>query len=71
MLPRALYRDWQTTIAELARLGIVDADGRVTAAGWEFAHRDVLPLPRDGDELVGGPRTHARRPHDAHEGVTA
>ena len=64
VLPRALYRDWQATIAELQRLGIVDADGRVTVDGWEFARRDVLPLPRDGDELVTGPRTHARRTHD-------
>ena len=68
VLPRAMYRDWQTTIAELQRLGIVAGDGRVTAEGWEFARRDVLPLPHDGDALVRGRSTHAPGAHDAHDG---
>ncbi len=69
VLPRALYRDWQATIGELQRLGLVDGDGRVTGGGWEFARRDVLPLPRGGDGDEGAPSAHAPRTHDAHGGV--
>jgi len=65
-LPRALYRDWAATLAELQRLGIVDDDGRVTAAGWEFAGRDITPPPHGIDAPAGAPSTHARRTHDAH-----
>ena len=68
VLPRDLYRNWQATIGELQRLGMVDGDGQVTAGGWEFARRDVLPLPHDGDELMSAPSTHARRTHAAHNG---
>ena len=70
-LPRALYRDWAATLAELQRLGIVDDDGRVTAAGWEFAGRDIPPPPHGIDAPAGAPSTHARRTHDAHGGGTA
>ena len=70
-LPRALYRDWAATVAELQRLGIVDADGRVTAEGWDFASRDITPLPHGGNAPTGAPSTHARRTHDAHGGATA
>jgi len=65
-LPRALYRDWAATLAELQRLGIVDDDGRVTAAGWEFAGREITPPPHGIDAPAGAPSTHARRTHDAH-----
>lgn len=62
VLPRPMYRDWQTTIGELHRLGMVDSDGRVTAGGW----RDVLPLPHGDEAHAGAPGTHARRTPTAH-----
>lgn len=68
VLPRHLYRDWQTTVGELQRLGLIDHDGQVTAGGWEFARRDVFPLPQNGDELMSAHSTHARRTPAMHDG---
>ena len=65
-LPRALYRDWQTTADELRRLDIIDADGMVTAAGWQFARRDLSPYPIGAKSAAGAQSTHARRTHDPH-----
>ncbi len=67
-LPRALYRDWQTTADELRRLDIIDADGMVTAAGWEFARRELSPYPSGAMSAAGTHSTHARRTPGTHGG---
>jgi len=66
VLPRAMYRDWQSTLEELQRLGMFDADGRVTAAGRLFARRDISPYPDNAEAHTGAQSTHARRTHGAH-----
>lgn len=43
VLPRALYRDWQSTLEELGRLGIVDGDGTITAAGLRWYDATIAP----------------------------
>ncbi len=68
VLPRDLYRDWQSTLAELQRLGMVDDDGRVTEGGRRFIRRDVSPYPIGGNSAARAHGTHARRTHDAHGG---
>ena len=71
VLPRAIYRDWQSTLEELQRLGMVDDDGRVTPAGWMFVRRDVSPYPDNAEAPTGAQSTHARRTHGAHEAVAS
>ena len=66
VLPRPMYRDWQTTLGELQRLGIVDGDGHITPAGWEFYHANVSPYPNGDEAHAGAHSTHARRTHGAH-----
>lgn len=70
-LSRELYRDWQSTLGELARLGIVDGDGKITPQGWEL-YRDYSPYPNGDGAPAGAYSTPARpggRPHG--DGVTA
>ena len=67
-LPRALYRDWQTTRDELARLGIIDGDGAITPAGWQFYRGTVSPSPNGAKAAAPTQSTHARRTHGAHDG---
>lgn len=65
VLPRALYRDWQSTLEELARLGIVDGDGTITAAGLQWYDATISPtLPAT---MPG--RARIARTHDAHEAI--
>lgn len=47
-LPRSLYGDgaWGATLADLARVGVVDAAGVVTADGWSFYENEIA-LPHD------------------------
>lgn len=71
VLPRAIYRDWQSTLEELQRLGMVDNDGQVTPAGWMFARRDVSPYPDNAEAHTGAQSTHARRTHGTPAGVTS
>ena len=68
VLPRVYYRDWQGTLSDLQRLGLVDGDGRVTAEGWAFCARDVdgTPYPNGGNVTAGASSTHARRAGAAH-----
>ena len=70
VLPRALYRDWQTTAGELARLGIIDPEGMVTAAGRGMM-RGGSPFPTGDYAPAGAYSTHARRTHGAHGGAVA
>ena len=65
VLPRARYRDWQTTLGELGRLGLVDSSGRITATGWQWYNEAVMPLPQSGMTPAGAHSTPARRTHDA------
>ena len=65
VLPRALYRDWATTAGELARLGIIDGEGMVTAAGRGIIGGNP-PRPTGDYAPTGAHSTHARRTHDAH-----
>ena len=65
VLPRALYRDWSTTAGELQRLGIIDGDGMVTAAGRGMMS-GTPPYPTANSAPTGAHSTHARRTHDAH-----
>lgn len=69
LLPRAMYRNWQSTLEELQRLGLIDGDGRVTAAGRTFARGDASPYPTHTEARTGAHSTHARRTHGAHGGV--
>jgi len=71
VLPRAMYRDWQSTVNELQRLGMFDGDGRVTPAGLLFAQRDLSPYPNNAEALTGAHSTHARSTHGAHRGTAA
>lgn len=66
ILPRALYREWAATLGELARLGIVDDDGRITPAGWEFYQGTISPHPNGDSSAAGTHSTHARRAPAAH-----
>ena len=70
VLPRALYRDWATTAGELARLGIIDDEGRVTAAGRRSSGGNS-PRPTGDYAPAGAYSTHARRTHGAHGGAVA
>ena len=70
VLPRALYRDWSTTAGELQRLGIIDDEGRVTAAGRGMMSGNP-PRPTAHYAPTGVHSTHARRTHDAHGGAVA
>jgi hypothetical protein len=70
VLPRALYRDWSTTAGELARLGIIDPEGMVTAAGRGIIGGNP-PRPTGDYAPAGAYSTHARRTHDAHGGAVA
>ncbi len=65
VLPRALYRDWATTAGELARLGIIDDEGQVTAAGRGMMSGNP-PYPTSNYAPTGAHSTHARRTHGAH-----
>lgn len=67
VLPRPLYRDWQSTIEELQRLGMVDVDGMATEAGYEFANV-TPPRPVAVNPAEGAHSTHARRTNGAHGG---
>jgi hypothetical protein len=67
VLPRALYRDWSTTAGELQRLGIIDDDGMVTAAGRDMIAGDP-PHPIEDYAPTGAHSTHARRTPGAHGG---
>lgn len=71
VLPRAMYRDWQSTLEELQRLGMFDGDGRVTAAGLLFARRDLSPYPDNAQVHTGAYSTHARRTHGVPAGVAS
>lgn len=62
-LPRDLYRDWQSTLAELARLGIVDDNGIITPAGWAWYADAVSPYSTEGATPSGAMSTPARHPH--------
>ncbi len=68
VLPRALYRDWSTTAGELQRLGIIDDEGRVTAAGRGMMSGNP-PRPTGDYAPAGAYSTHARRTHGAHGAV--
>ena len=68
VLPRAMYRDWQATLGELARLGLFDDDGRVTEAGLEFARGNLSPHPQNAYAPSGTPSTHEGRAHGTHGG---
>ena len=70
VLPRALYRDWSTTAGELARLGIIDGEGMVTAAGRGMMSGNP-PRPTGDYAPAGAYSTHARRTHGAHGGAVA
>ena len=70
VLPRALYRDWSTTAGELQRLGIIDDEGRVTAAGRGMMSGNP-PRPTGDYAPAGAYSTHARRTHGAHGGAVA
>ena len=59
VLPRELYRSWAGTMEELQRLGLVDGDGRPTAAGWRLA--GLSPFPTGNERPAGADSTHARR----------
>ena len=65
VLPRALSRAWATTAGELQRLGIIDAEGIVTAAGRGMMTGNP-PRPTGDYAPRGAHSTHARRTHDAH-----
>lgn len=65
VLPRPLYRDWQETVGELQRLGLIDAESRPTAAAWALVGRRS-PFPNDDESLAPAQSTHARRTHGAH-----
>lgn len=62
-LPRELYRDWSGTLAELARIGIVDDSGVITPDGWEWYTANVSPYSPEGAAPSGAQGTHARRTH--------
>lgn len=64
-LPRELYRDWSGTLAELARIGIVDDNGVITPDGWEWYAANVSPYSTEGTAPSGAPGTPARRTHGA------
>lgn len=66
VLPRNLYRDWQNTIGELVRLGMVDGEGRITAGGWQWYQENLSPYPNGGEAPTGAYSTPARRTHGAH-----
>ena len=68
ILPRALYRDWATTAGELARLGIIDGEGMVTAAGRGIIGGNP-PRPTGDYAPAAAYSTHARRTHGAHGAV--
>lgn len=69
-LPRVLYRQWSETLSELARLGIVDNDGNITAGGWQFANETVgTPYPTTGNGHTSAHGTHAQRPNGAPGGL--
>jgi hypothetical protein len=70
VLPRALYRDWATTAGELARLGIIDGEGMVTAAGRGIIGGNP-PRPTGDYAPAAAYSTHARRTHGAHGGAVA
>ena len=70
VLPRALYRDWATTAGELQRLGIIDPEGMVTAAGRGMMSGNP-PRPTGDYAPAGAYSTHARRTHGAHGGAVA
>lgn len=70
VLPRAMYRDWSSTLGELGRLGLVDEDGRITATGWQWYNETVTPLPQSGKTPAGSTSTPARRTHEAHEATS-
>ena len=59
VLPREVYRSWAGTMEELQRLGLVDGDGRPTAAGWRLA--GLSPFPTGNERPAGADSTHARR----------
>ena len=65
VLPRNLYRDWQGTVEELQRLGLIDAESRPTRAAWSLIGRGS-PSPNGDEWPAGVPSTHARRTHGAH-----
>lgn len=68
-LPRPMYREWQSTLEELARLGIVDDDGIITPAGWQWYSDTISPYSDEAGTPSGAHSTHARRTHgrtDAH-----
>ena len=58
-LPRELYRDWSGTLAELARLGIVDDAGVITPDGWSWYSANVSPYSADALPTSGAQGTHA------------
>ena len=68
VLPRTLYREWSTTAGELQRLGIIDAEGMVTANGRGMMSGNP-PRPTGDYAAAGAYSTHARRTHDAHGAV--
>ena len=70
VLPRALYRDWATTAGEFQRLGMIDPEGMVTAAGRGMMS-GTPPRPTGDYAPAGAYSTHARRTHDAHGGAVA
>lgn len=70
VLPRAMYRDWSSTLGELGRLGLVDEDGRITPTGWQWYNETVTPLPPSGKTPAGATSTPARRTHEAHEATS-
>jgi hypothetical protein len=59
-LPRDLYRDWQTTLGELQRLGIVDGNGQITEQGWRLQGNYYPPSPNGDGGFV---RTSTHAPH--------
>ena len=65
ILPRALYRDWATTAGEFQRLGMIDPEGMVTAAGRGMMSGNS-PYPIGHNAPTGASSTRARRTHGAH-----
>lgn len=61
-LPRDLYHaNWQGTVGEFKRLGLVDEEGKLTDA----AARLISPYPQDAEAQPFAPRTNERRTNGA------
>ena len=69
VLPRQLYRDWQTTLGELARLGLVDEGGYISPFGKQAYTQGLSPFPQREQGQNESASTHARRTHGGYDGI--